>query len=59
MDLDIESRYDSLSVTNNHGASGVNVPFCDRHVEWVKRAVDRNSFDKSEDLCRTRWYHGQ
>jgi prepilin-type processing-associated H-X9-DG protein len=58
-DLDIESRYDSLSATNNHGASGANVAFCDGHVEWVKRAVYRNSFDMSEDLCMTRWYHGQ
>ena len=56
-DVDIERYYDSLTAKNNHGASGANVAFCDGHVVWVRRSAYRNSYDMSEDLCMTRWYH--
>jgi prepilin-type processing-associated H-X9-DG protein len=56
-DLDIERVYDPLTAKNNHGASGANVAFCDGHVAWVRQSTYRYSYDMSEDLCMTRWYH--
>jgi prepilin-type N-terminal cleavage/methylation domain-containing protein/prepilin-type processing-associated H-X9-DG protein len=54
-DVYIERIRYSLTATNNHGATGANVAFCDGHVEWVRRPAYRDSYDLSQDRCANCW----
>jgi prepilin-type processing-associated H-X9-DG protein len=41
---------------NNHGDVGLNVAFCDGHVQWLKRREVVYSHELSQDNNRTRAY---
>lgn len=55
LDGDPAGGNDPRAGTGNHGPGGLNVQFCDGHVEWIRPSMWQLSYEMSQDEGQQEW----